>query len=59
MTEITLTKNGKSYCAEYEVFDDTLIVCLPDGSTRETGLRGLRPDSAAMLHLRAFVQRQQ
>lgn len=58
MTEITLTENGKNYGAEYEIFDETLVVYLPDGSTRETILRGLTPHSAAMNHLRAFVQQQ-
>lgn len=57
MTEITHNENGTNYRAEYEVFDDTLVVYLPDGSTREKVLRGLKPDNAAMLHLRAFAQR--
>lgn len=59
MTEITHNENGTNYRAEYEVFDDTLVVYLPDGSTRETILRGLKSDIAAMHHLRAFVQQQQ
>ncbi len=55
MTEITFTYNGIDYRAEYEIFDDTLVVYLSDGTTRETVLRGLAPDSAAMTHLRAFA----
>jgi hypothetical protein len=55
MTEITLTENGKDYRAEYETFDDTLVVYLPDGSTKQTILRGLKPHLAAMTHLRSFA----
>lgn len=55
MTEITFNYNGIDYRAEYEIFGDTLVAHLPDGTTRETSLRGLAPDSAAMTHLRAFV----
>jgi hypothetical protein len=55
MTEITLTENGNEYHAEYEIFDDTLVVYLPDGSTRQTILRGLKPHLAAMTHLRTFA----
>lgn len=55
MPDIIYTHGGTDYIAEYEVHGDTLIVCLPDGSTRETILRGLKPDSAAMTHLRCYV----
>lgn len=55
MPEITHTHNGTEYIAEYEVHGDTLIVRLPDGSMRETILRGLEPDSAAMTHLRFYA----
>ena len=58
MTEITHNENGTSYRAEYEVFEETLVVYLPDGSTRETVLRGLKPNTAAMHHLRAYAQGQ-
>lgn len=56
MTEITLTENGKDYRAEYEIFDDMLVVYLPDGSTKQTILRGLKPNLAAMTHLRSFAK---
>ena len=56
MTEITLTENGKDYRAEYEIFDDMLVVYLPNGSTRQTILRGLKPHLAAMTHLRSFAK---
>lgn len=55
MTEIEFDHNGIIHKATYEVIDDTLIVSLPDGSTRETVLRGLHPSATAMTHLRSFV----
>lgn len=55
MTEITFLHNGTDYRAEYEIFGETLVVYLPDGTARETVLCGLTPNSAAMTHLRAFV----
>jgi hypothetical protein len=57
MTEITHTENGKDYRAEYEIFDDILVVYLPDGNTRQTVLSGgLKPHIAAMTHLRSFAK---
>ena len=47
--------NGKTYKAQYEVFDDDLVVYLPDGTTRETWLRGLIPKSAARTHLVSYA----
>ena len=55
--EITVEHEGVTYSAEYSIFDDTLVVYLPDGTTRETELRGLKPDSAAKIHLRAYVKK--
>lgn len=55
MTEITFEYGGTTHIAEYEVIGDTLTVFLADGSTRETVLRGLNPESAAMTHLRSFA----
>ena len=46
---------GKEFEASYEIFDDTIRVLLPDGSTRETQLRGLKPEHAALTHLRAYI----
>jgi hypothetical protein len=57
MTEITLTENRKDYRAEYEIFDDMLVVYLPDGTTRQTFLSGgIKPHIAAMTHLRSFAK---
>ncbi|QJD91671.1 hypothetical protein HH213_17210 [Duganella dendranthematis] len=56
MTEIALTENGKEYRAEYEIFDDMLVVYLPDGDIRQTVLNGgIKPHIAAMTHLRSFA----
>ena len=46
---------GKEFEAVYEIFDDTLRVLLPDGSTRESQLQGLKAEQAALTHLRAYV----
>ncbi len=56
---ISIEENGVKYTAEYAIFNDTLIVYLPDGSTRETELKGLKPESAARVHLLSFVKSQQ
>ena len=55
MHEISLEINGILYAASYDVFDDTLNVTLPDGSQRQTELRGLKHETAALTHLRAYV----
>jgi hypothetical protein len=55
MNEISIEKNGVLYTAYYEIFDDTLVVTLPDGSQREIELRMLKPESAVMAHLRSYV----
>lgn len=55
MTDITYTHYGIDYIAKYEVHGDTIVVCLPDGSMRETVLRGLAPNGAAMTHLRCYA----
>lgn len=54
--KITIEHNGKSVTAPYSVIGDTLKVYLPDGTIRETELRGLDPESAAELHLRAYLK---
>ena len=53
------TEQGETVTASYEVFDDELKVYLPDGSTRTTFLRGLTPKAAAMVHLKAFILKEQ
>lgn len=54
--EIEYELNGITYKAEYNVFDDTLVTYLPDGSSRTTELRGLKPESSALLHLKVYVK---
>ena len=44
------------YSASYEVFGDTLVVTLPDGSQRQSELRGLSAESAAKTHLRGYIR---
>lgn len=41
--EVTIKDGDKEYSASYIVIDDNLTVYLPDGSSRETWLRGLSP----------------
>ncbi len=53
--EIVLEHNGESYTASYIVTDDELVVYLPDGTHRQTTLRGLKPESAAAVHLRSYI----
>jgi len=54
--EISIDENGNTYKAEYVVDEDTLTVFLPDGSCRVTELRGLKPTSAAMVHLKSYIK---
>lgn len=58
MNEITYEFEGILYTAQYEVFDDELVVYLPDGTTPSTALRGLKPDLAAMPHLVSYAKNQ-
>lgn len=53
--EVAFEYEGKIYSANFIVQGDNLVVYLPDGSQRETVLRGLDPELAAMTHLRGFV----
>jgi hypothetical protein len=39
--EVVLEHEGETYTASYSISEDTLTVCLPDGSLRYTELRGL------------------
>lgn len=54
--EITIEHNGILYIAEFEINDDMLITHLPDGSSRNTELRGLKPKSTAEIHLRSYIR---
>lgn len=53
--EITIEHEGIRYSASYTVTGDTLTVFLPSGEPRTTELRGLDPEGAALVHLRAYV----
>ncbi|OOF20055.1 hypothetical protein BZJ17_14150 [Salinivibrio sp. IB574] len=55
--EISIEHEGVVYTAEYSIFDDVLTVYLPDGSTSDTELRGLKPESTARAHLRAYIKK--
>ena len=57
--EIKITFKDNEFIAPYSVEDDTLVVFLPDGSTRSTQLRGLKPSSAAKTHLKSWASQQQ
>lgn len=56
MQEVKLKSGEHEFTATYEVFDDTLVVLLPDGSQRETELQGLRPEQAALVHLKSYAR---
>lgn len=59
MAEITYEFEGIIYTAQYEVFDDELVVYLPDGTTNSTMLwAGLKPETAAMPHITSYAKRQ-
>lgn len=46
---------GTMYEAEWDfVGDDNIVVYLPNGP-RETCLRGLKPETAVMTHLKAYA----
>jgi hypothetical protein len=53
--EIKILRDGIEFHATYEVLDDTLVVLLPDGSRRMTELQGLKPEHAALTHLKAYA----
>lgn len=53
--EVTLEHEGETYTASYIQLGDELTTYLPDGSTRQTTLRGLHPEHAAETHLRGYL----
>jgi hypothetical protein len=57
MNEISLEVNGILYEASYEICGETLVVTLPDGSQKQSELRGLKPEQAAKTHLRSYAQK--
>ena len=54
--EYSVVFNESVHTAEYSVFEDTLIVYLPDGSKRETELKGLKPETVVKHHLMAYLK---
>jgi len=54
---ISIEYEGERHTAQFEVFEDTLVVYLPDGSNRQTELRGLNAESAALNHLKSYVKK--
>lgn len=58
MSEITYEFEGIIYTAQYEVFDDELVVYLPDGITHSIILRGLKPEPTARPYLVSYAKSQ-
>lgn len=59
MQKISHEIGGVMYEASFEVFGDELVVYLPDGSTKQTTLRGMMPTLAAKPHLVSYAKSQQ
>lgn len=58
MQTIRYPYEGITYEAEWDfIDDDNIVVYLPDGP-RETWLRGIEPEGAAMVHLKAYAHTQ-
>ncbi len=55
MLKCTITRNGVTYSADYEAFGETLLVFLPDDSSRENPLLGRDPEEAALEHLMFYA----
>ncbi|EMK6841757.1 hypothetical protein ACV0LO_003273 [Vibrio cholerae] len=55
--EVEVMIDGKQFLAEYAVFNDTLVIYFPDGSTSEVELRGLKVESTAKRYLRNFINK--
>lgn len=53
--EVSLDQDGTTYTASYIQIGDELTVYLPDGSMRQTTLRGLKAKQAAETHLRGYI----
>lgn len=54
---MSVVVDGAEYSASYEVLGDTLVVTLPDGSQRETELRGANIEQSCRTHLNSYVKR--
>lgn len=55
MHECIVTRNGVTYSADYEAFGETLLVFLPDDSSRENLLHGRDPEAAALECLLFYI----
>lgn len=55
---ISVVVDGVEYSASYDVLGDTLVVTLPDGSQRETELRGTNIELSCRTHLNSYIKRQ-
>lgn len=55
MLKCTITRKGVTYSADYEAFGETLLVFLPDDSSRVNPLLGRDPEEAALEHLMFYV----
>jgi len=53
--EVSIIQDGIEYTATYSVEKHALKLTLPDGSSRQTELRGLKPNHAAKTHLKFFI----
>ncbi|HHQ4779536.1 TPA: hypothetical protein ACSP0C_003292 [Aeromonas veronii] len=53
---VSVVVEGVEYSASYEVFGDTLVVTLPDGSQRETELRGINIEQCCRTHLNSYIK---
>jgi len=56
MNDFTITVDGKDCSATYDVFDNDLVVYLPDGTQSETTLHSANAELFAHTHLRAWVK---
>ncbi len=55
MLKCSITRNGVTYSADYEAFGETLLVFLPDDSSRENLLHGRDPEAAALECLLFYI----
>lgn len=53
---VSVVVEGVEYSASYEVFGDTLVITLPDGSQRETELRGINIEQCCRIHLNSYIK---
>jgi len=54
---VSIAHHGKVFTAEYEVANDVLTICLPDGSSKKIQLGDHKPESEAKVHLRTYIKK--